>query len=94
MDFYLFILVFVILFLLYLLSIHLANQQHIVHVRDTKRHLWKRKKSDSSSSSFCQICELLFISGFVCDLCEIACDKEECLSIADKVNNPTINKEG
>lgn len=87
MDFYLVILVFFILFLLWLLTIHL-NNLNTVHVIDKKKHSWKKRKSDIDfdSSRYCNICELMFLTGYVCDICDIAaCDKQECVKILDKV---------
>lgn len=85
MDFYLVLSIFTFLFLLWIFIHHLARQHIHINISIRKRHLWKRV-DEIDSSVFCNICELLLpsSSGFVCEFCEVACDKQECLKIADK----------
>lgn len=55
-----------------------------VYISDRKKkHSWKSK--NEQNSFYCNVCEfLLTSSGFVCEYCSVACDKHECMKIADR----------
>jgi hypothetical protein len=91
MDFiYLLLIVFIFLFLLWLLAIYMANQ-NIVRVLERRNHFWK-KNEDGSFRRYCVVCELMHQSGFICECCDVACDKEECLKIINKVSTKVYQK--
>ncbi|KAG5677330.1 hypothetical protein PVAND_007098 [Polypedilum vanderplanki] len=84
MDFYLIVLIFLILLVLWIILHYYAKPIIVINDRK-KRHLWKNKNESDHFILFCNICEhLCSASSFICEYCSIACDRIECTKIADK----------
>jgi diacylglycerol kinase (ATP) len=84
MELFTFGIVSTLLLILWILLHYYAKPT--VHISDKKKkHSWKEKIELDVNIIFCNICESLLQSGYVCQYCSVACDKHECTRIADKM---------